>query len=173
MKTLSEKLKVFRASVGYDQEYMARMLKITQSNFSKLEQAPENISFKQWIEILNLLNINFTQLLSETEFEKYAPLHKADDKKTAEMFAIFAGQLENNRKESNQEFIDKTIKTSAKVLEEVYAKMFLEINELKTDIEILKHKKKVITELSKRSSDEILQLCDKFPEVKLYLKDKM
>ena len=56
-KITLEKLRIKRITKGYSQEYMAQKLKITQSQYSRLEGGVNKISEKQSAQIFQILNI--------------------------------------------------------------------------------------------------------------------
>ena len=63
------KIKSLRIEKGYSQEYLAEQLKISQSYYAKIENGNKEISVKQLLQILKILEIDV-----DTFFNKLSQL---------------------------------------------------------------------------------------------------
>jgi len=59
------KIKSLRIEKGYSQEYIAEQLKISQSYYAKIENGNKEISVKQLLQILKILEINVETFFKE------------------------------------------------------------------------------------------------------------
>ena len=64
MEGLGEKIKKYRESKGFSQDYVANMLDISQSTLAKYESNTTEISVKRLAEIANVLGVNFTDFFN-------------------------------------------------------------------------------------------------------------
>lgn len=55
-KRLLEKIRIQRITLGYSQQYMSQMLKISQSQYSRLESGVNEISEEQVVQIFKIFN---------------------------------------------------------------------------------------------------------------------
>lgn len=62
---LSQRLKFYRESLGYSQEYMAKCLDISQQAYSNMERNAERITIGRMRELSKVLTIPLNVLLSE------------------------------------------------------------------------------------------------------------
>lgn len=57
------RIRSFREAKGYTQEYMAEMLNICQSTYANLESGKSTLSIDRLLEIAEILDLDFHQLL--------------------------------------------------------------------------------------------------------------
>jgi transcriptional regulator with XRE-family HTH domain len=62
---VGEKIRKIRLNKGYSQEYMAFMLDINQSTFSKIEQGNLEITVRRLYSIAEILEVNVIELLPD------------------------------------------------------------------------------------------------------------
>jgi len=68
---ISTKIRRFRESKDFTQEYMASQLGMNQNNYSRLEKNPEGASLKRLEDICGILEINLKDLLESKEANVY------------------------------------------------------------------------------------------------------
>ena len=64
------RIRSFREAKGYTQEYMAEMLDICQSTYANLESGKSSLSIDRLLEIAEILELDFHQLLVYTRNAK-------------------------------------------------------------------------------------------------------
>ena len=64
-KKISEKIRIVRLTLGYSQEYMAQELSISQNVYSKNERNMKDVPLERVIQICEILNIPFEELLND------------------------------------------------------------------------------------------------------------
>lgn len=62
-----DKIRIARITKGYSQEYMAFMLEISQSTFSKMESGSIEITVKRLFEIAEILEVKMTALIPDSQ----------------------------------------------------------------------------------------------------------
>ncbi|MFC5283500.1 helix-turn-helix domain-containing protein [Pedobacter alpinus] len=62
-----EKIRIQRVIKGYSQEYMAFMLSISQSTYSKMESEQVEITVQRLFEVAEILKVEITALLPESK----------------------------------------------------------------------------------------------------------
>ena len=60
---IRERIKIIRIEKGYSQDYMADMLNISQNAYHKLEKGHTRIHLEKFIDIAEILEVNFSELL--------------------------------------------------------------------------------------------------------------
>lgn len=65
MKKISEKIRLLRCISGYPQEYVAYLLGISQSAYSRQERGETNMSIKQLEKIGAIYSLSVTDLLDK------------------------------------------------------------------------------------------------------------
>ena len=66
-KFKSNRIKVLRESLGYNQEYVASQLNITQQALSKIEQNPENATLSRLKDLSLVLGVSLVSLIGEDD----------------------------------------------------------------------------------------------------------
>jgi transcriptional regulator with XRE-family HTH domain len=70
-KEISTKIRRYRESKDFTQEYMASQLGMTQNSYSRIEKEPESVPLKRLEEICKILEINLKDLLESKESNVY------------------------------------------------------------------------------------------------------
>jgi len=70
-REISTKIRRFRESKDYTQEYMARRLNISQNSYSRLEKEPENMSLKRLEDICQILEIGLKEVIDSKDSNVY------------------------------------------------------------------------------------------------------
>ncbi|MBC7695201.1 MAG: helix-turn-helix transcriptional regulator [Burkholderiales bacterium] len=70
-----EKIRIARIIKGYSQEYMAFMLDISQSTFSKMESGGIEITVKRLFEIAEILEVKIIELLPDSKMGNFLDLN--------------------------------------------------------------------------------------------------
>ena len=65
---IREKIRAIRIEKGYSQDYMADMLKISQNAYHKLEKGHTRIHLEKFINIAEILEIEFSELLKGSDY---------------------------------------------------------------------------------------------------------
>ena len=65
---IRERIRVIRIEKGYSQDYMADMLKISQNAYHKLEKGHTRIHLEKFIDIAEILEIEFSELLKGSDY---------------------------------------------------------------------------------------------------------
>ena len=65
---IREKIRAIRIEKGYSQDYMADMLKISQNAYHKLEKGHTKIHLEKFINIAEILEIEFSELLKGSDY---------------------------------------------------------------------------------------------------------
>ena len=65
---IRERIKIIRIEKGYSQDYMADMLNISQNAYHKLEKGHTRIHLEKFIDIAEILEVNFSELLKGSDY---------------------------------------------------------------------------------------------------------
>ena len=65
---IRERIKIIRIEKGYSQDYMAYMLNISQNAYHKLEKGHTRIHLEKFIDIAEILEVNFSELLKGSDY---------------------------------------------------------------------------------------------------------
>ena len=65
---IRERIRAIRIEKGYSQDYMADMLKISQNAYHKLEKGHTRIHLEKFINIAEILEIEFSELLKGSDY---------------------------------------------------------------------------------------------------------
>ena len=65
---IRERIKIIRIEKGYSQGYMADMLNISQNAYHKLEKGHTRIHLEKFIDIAEILEVNFSELLKGSDY---------------------------------------------------------------------------------------------------------
>lgn len=63
--SVGDNIRIVRENLGYSQEYVARMLEITQQAYSHIEKNAEKITIKRLKDIAKILDVKVITLLDE------------------------------------------------------------------------------------------------------------
>ncbi len=77
-REISTKIRRFRESKDYTQEYMARKLNISQNSYSRLEKEPENMSLKRLEDICQILEVGLREVIDSKESSVYYNKNEAE-----------------------------------------------------------------------------------------------
>ncbi|MCP4460638.1 MAG: helix-turn-helix transcriptional regulator [Cytophagales bacterium] len=75
---IGTKIRRFRESKEYTQEYMASLLNISQNSYSRLEKDPKNMPLTRLEEICQILEINLKDLIDGKESSVYFNNNEAE-----------------------------------------------------------------------------------------------
>ena len=70
-----EKIRIARTIKGYSQEYMAFMLNISQSTYSKMESGSIELTVQRLFEIAELLEVKIIELLPDSKMGTFFDLN--------------------------------------------------------------------------------------------------
>ena len=71
-----EKIRIARTIKGYSQEYMAFMLNISQSTYSKMESGSIELTVQRLFEIAELLEVKIIELLPDSKMGNFFDLNE-------------------------------------------------------------------------------------------------
>lgn len=64
---IGEKIRIARVTIGYSQEYVAFLLDMSQSNYSKIELNKSELTIQKLYRIAKILNVDVMKLLPEAQ----------------------------------------------------------------------------------------------------------
>lgn len=77
-KKIGTRIRRFRESKEYTQDYMANRLNISQNSYSRLEKEPESMPLTRLEEICQILEINLKDLIDSKESNAYFSNNQAE-----------------------------------------------------------------------------------------------
>jgi len=103
MKFIAKKIKQYRESLNYSQEFVAHKLSISQPAYAKLEKGTTRMDLERLLQISSILNIGFEELLESnktknhigSDYEFLENLYRDNKKNTQKLLVQL--ENENNR----------------------------------------------------------------------------
>ncbi|PWH85765.1 helix-turn-helix domain-containing protein [Brumimicrobium oceani] len=109
--SISEKVKTLRENLGYSQEYMADMLKVSQQTYSLIEKKPEKSNLLRIQKIATILDVKISFLLNEEDAFNLYSFHQKG--------GSTASYIQNNTHQELNEEIVNQLKEEIKYLRKI------------------------------------------------------
>ena len=92
---LGNRIRLLRESLKFSQEYVAAKLNVSQQAYSRMENAPMNITIKRMFELATIFGVSLHVILCEGNLKVLQELHATDGKNVTSIQVH--GMSENER----------------------------------------------------------------------------